>query len=61
MLKTSVVDAEFDKLDMKLRTLRSNSRMVSVMAYEAGGAAGVTLAINPGINEVPPRAGAKRN
>jgi hypothetical protein len=61
VLKTSVVDAEFDKLDMKLRTLRSNSRMVSVMAYEAGGAAGVTLAINPGINEAPPRAGAKRN
>jgi hypothetical protein len=60
VLKTSVVDAEFDKLGMKLRTARSNSRMVSVMAYEAGGAAGVTLAINPGINERPPRAGAKR-
>ena len=57
LLKTSVVDAEFDKLDMKLRTMRSSSRMVSVMAYEAGGAAGVTLAINPGINEVPPRPG----
>ena len=61
VLKTSVVDAEFDKLGMKLRTARSNSRMVSVMAYEAGDAAGVTLAINPGINEAPPRAGAKRN
>ena len=60
VLKTSVVDAEFDKLGMKLRTARSNSRMVSVMAYEAGGAAGVTLAINPGINEGPPKAGAKR-
>ena len=57
VLKTSVVDAEFDKLNMKLRTTRSNSRMVSMMAYEAGGAAGVTLAINPGINEVPPRPG----
>lgn len=55
VFKTSVVDAEFDKLDMKLRTLRGGSRMVSVMAYEAGGAAGVTLAINPGINEVPPK------
>jgi hypothetical protein len=60
VLKTSVVDAEFDKLDMKLRSARSNRRMVSVMAYEAGGAAGVTLAINPGINEGPPKAGAKR-
>jgi hypothetical protein len=56
-----VVDAEFDKLDMKLRTLRSNSRMVSMMAYEAGGAAGVSLAINPGIDEGQPRAAAKRN
>jgi hypothetical protein len=61
VLKTSVVDAEFDKLNMELRTLRSNSRMVSMMAYEAGGAAGVSVAINPGINTVPPRAAGKRN
>src|ERR1700712_3778353 len=61
VLKTSVVDAEFDKLNMKLRTLRSNSRMVSMMAYEAGGAAGESVAINPGINEGPLRAGAKRS
>ena len=61
VLKTSVVDAEFDKLNMKLRTLRSNSRMVSMMAYEAGGAAGVAVAINPGIDKVPPRATGKRN
>ena len=26
--KTSVVDAEFDKLDLKMRTQRSTSRMV---------------------------------
>ena len=49
VLKTSVVDAEFDKLDLKLRTARATSRMVSMAAYEAGGAAGETLAINPGI------------
>jgi hypothetical protein len=60
VLKTSVVDAEFDKLDMKLRTVRSNSRMVSMTAYEAGGAAGVAVAINPGIDKGPSRAGAKR-
>ena len=30
------------------------------MAYEAGGAAGVSMAINPGINEMPPRAAGKR-
>lgn len=61
VLKTSVVDAEFDKLNMKLRTVRSNGRMVSMTAYEAGGAAGASLAIVPGIDKVPPRAGAKRN
>ncbi|WP_315781345.1 MULTISPECIES: DUF2786 domain-containing protein [unclassified Bradyrhizobium] len=50
VLKTSVVDAEFDKLDLNLRTARSTSRMVSMAAYEAGGAAGATLAINTGIS-----------
>jgi hypothetical protein len=49
VLKTSVVDAEFDKLDLKIRTQRSTSRMVSMTAYEAGGAAGASLAINPGL------------
>lgn len=49
VLKTSVVDAEFDKLDLKMRTQRSSSRMVSMTAYEAGGAAGASLAINPGL------------
>jgi hypothetical protein len=46
-----VVDAEFDKLDLKIRTQRSTSRMVSMTAYEAGGAAGASLAINPGLGE----------
>ena len=49
VLKTSVVDAEFDKLDLNIRTQRSTSRMVSMSAYEAGGAAGASLAINPGL------------
>ncbi|GLH76813.1 hypothetical protein SSBR45G_17210 [Bradyrhizobium sp. SSBR45G] len=49
VLKTSVVDTEFDKLDMKLRTARSTSRMVSTTAYEAGGAAGATVTISPGV------------
>ena len=51
VLKTSVVDAEFDKLDLKMRTQRSTSRMVSMTAYEAGGAAGASLAINPGLGK----------
>jgi hypothetical protein len=51
VLKTSVVDAEFDKLDLKLKSHRSNSRMVSMTAYEAGGEAGASLAISPGIKK----------
>ncbi len=55
VLKTSVVDAEFDKLDLKLRTQHGKSRMVSMTAYEAGGVAGASLAIMPGINSGSPR------
>ena len=51
LLKAAVVDAEFEKLDLKLRVVRRPSRMVSTMAYEAGGAAGASLALNPGIRE----------
>jgi len=51
VLKAAIVDAEFGKLDLKLRTLRGTSRIVSTIAYEAGGAAGTSLAINPGIRE----------
>ena len=47
--KASVVDAELEKLGLQLRTVRRATRMVSPTAYEAGGAAGVSLAINPGI------------
>jgi Protein of unknown function (DUF2786) len=61
VLKTAVVDAEFAKLDLKLRSQRSAGRTVSMTAYEAGGAAGAALPINPGIGETPQRAGAKRD
>lgn len=60
VLKTSVVDAEFDKLDLKLRSQRSTGRMVSMTAYEAGGVAGEALAINPGIGEGTPPASFSR-
>ena len=49
ILKASGVDAELEKLDLKLRTLRRATRMVSPTAYEAGETAGASLAINPGI------------
>jgi hypothetical protein len=53
VLKAAVVDAEFEKLDLNLRTIRRASRMVSMTAYEAGSAAGASLAIDPGIEEKP--------
>jgi len=51
VLKASVVDAEFDKLGLNLRASRSTGRTVSMTAYEAGGVAGSSLAINPAIRE----------
>jgi hypothetical protein len=38
VLKAAIVDAEFGKLDLKLRVLRGTSRIVSTMAYEAAAA-----------------------
>jgi hypothetical protein len=49
VVKSAVVDAELEKLDLILRTQRRSSRMVSADAYEAGGAAGASLAISPAI------------
>src|SRR4051812_43379270 len=47
VLKATVVNAELAKLDLKLRTVRGATRMVSPTAYEAGEAAGASLTINP--------------
>jgi hypothetical protein len=49
VLKAAVVEAELDKLDLKLRTVRRPARMVAPTAYEAGEAAGASLSINPAI------------
>jgi hypothetical protein len=51
VLKSAVVDAELNKLGLKLETVRRATRMVSPEAYDAGGAAGLSLAINPGGRE----------
>jgi hypothetical protein len=51
VLKWAVVDAELDKLDLKLRTVRRATRMVSPKVYDVGGAAGASLAINPAIRD----------
>ena len=49
VLKTSVVDAELEKLDLQLRKVTGASRIVSPAAYEAGETAGAALTINPEI------------
>lgn len=49
VLKAAVVDTELDKLDLKLRTVHRSSRMISPMAYDAGGEAGESFAIKPAI------------
>lgn len=53
VLKSSVVDAELDKLDLKLTAVPRAARFVSPTAYDAGGAAGASLTINPGIRRTP--------
>jgi hypothetical protein len=49
VLKAAVVDAELDRLDLKLRAVRPTSRMVSPSAYDAGGVVGASMAINTAI------------
>ena len=51
VLKAAVVDTEIEKLGLKLRMIERASRMVSPMAYDAGGVAGASLAINPGLRK----------
>lgn len=51
VLKASVVDAEVEKLDLKLETVRRTGRLVSPKAYDAGGAAGASLVIHPVIQK----------
>jgi hypothetical protein len=51
ILKTAIVDAELERLNLNLRTVRRVSRMVSLTAYDAGGEAGATTAIDPGIRD----------
>lgn len=51
VLKAAVVDTELEKLDLKLRTVSRASRMVSPMAYEAGGEAGTSFSIKPAIRQ----------
>ena len=49
VLKAAVVDTELEKLDLKLRTVHRTSRMISPMAYDAGGEAGQSFTIKPAV------------
>ncbi|MGQ0583660.1 MAG: DUF7168 domain-containing protein [Reyranella sp.] len=49
VLKAAVVDTELEKLDLRLRTVHRTSRMISPVAYDAGGEAGESFAIKPAV------------
>jgi hypothetical protein len=49
VVKAAIVDEELAKLDLNLRRVRGASRTVSTTAFEAGSAAGASLALNPGL------------
>ncbi|MBM3547540.1 MAG: DUF2786 domain-containing protein [Alphaproteobacteria bacterium] len=49
VLKTSIVDAAFDKLGLTMREMPGVRRMIAPEAYDAGDAAGASLAINPAL------------
>ncbi len=51
VVKAAVVDTEIEKLGLNLRIVERASRLVSPMAYDAGEAAGGSLAINPGLRK----------
>ena len=47
--KSAVVESELARLDLQLRTVEAPRRLVDPLAYDAGGVAGETVPINPGI------------
>jgi hypothetical protein len=51
VVKAAVVDVELEKLGLKLQTVGRAGRMVSPLAYDAGGTAGASLAINAAIRK----------
>jgi hypothetical protein len=49
ILKAAVIEAELEKLNLTFRQGRRAGRTISQSAYEAGGDAGASMAINPAI------------
>jgi len=54
-LKSAVVEAELAKRDLQFRTVPAGRRYISPDAYDAGEAAGATLALDPAIGGKPVR------
>lgn len=51
VVKASVVDAELERMGLQFTAVQGPGRMVSPQAYDAGGEAGVSLAINPALRK----------
>jgi hypothetical protein len=49
VLKTSLVDAEFDRLGLTMRSVPGVRRMISPEAYDAGDAVGASFTLDPAI------------
>ncbi len=49
VVRHAIVDAEFAKLSLNLRRGRASGKTVAAGAFEAGAAAGRSLALHPGI------------
>ena len=51
VVRHAIVDAEFAKLNLNLRSARASGKTVAAGAFEAGHAAGQTLALHPGVGK----------
>jgi hypothetical protein len=51
VLKAAVVDTEFQKLDLALRSIERPRRLIAPEAYDAGDSAGAAFTINPTIRK----------
>ncbi len=54
VVKTSIVDADLERLGITLQTTRSAGRLVAPDAFDAGGAAGTAFVLTPGLKSASP-------
>ncbi|MDO8605649.1 MAG: DUF2786 domain-containing protein [Phaeospirillum sp.] len=55
VIRHAIVEAEFTRLDLNLRRARASGKKVAAGAFEAGQAAGQSLALHPGIGPTKTR------